>query len=146
MKPHYKQAHMSTIVVYGWDKWKEVIGEEGVAIAKRMITDFDLDPVRNVEKPDVSALARSLKIIMSSKLVGLDHYLEDNPESLHAQKMEAKKAAKEESKGMVIDEPNEKDPIDYDDEIGDKEELSFWTNYLMKKYKLKPALLENKDN
>ncbi len=81
---------------------------------------------------------------MSSKLVGLDHYLEDNPESLHAQKMEAKKAAKEERilhQGMDVDEPNEKDPID-EDEIGDKEELSFWKNYLMKKYNFNPALLD----
>ncbi len=40
--------------------------------ANKLINEFDIDPVENVSHQDVGPLSRSLKIIMSPRLVGLD--------------------------------------------------------------------------
>ncbi len=76
LEPPFNRARMSSIIIYGWDKWENFIGSEGVERAKKMLDDFELDPVRNVARSDLAYLAPSLKIIMSSKLLGLDHYLD----------------------------------------------------------------------
>ncbi len=65
---------MSTIIIYGWSKWKYLIGIDGIVAAGKLINEFDSDPVENVSHLDVGPLSRSLKIIMSPRLIGLDQY------------------------------------------------------------------------
>jgi len=72
----FDKSRMSTVVVYGWEPWENVIGKKGIEMAAKLFREFDADPVRNVKKNELKALAPSLKIIMSSKLAGLDRYLE----------------------------------------------------------------------
>ncbi len=74
LQPPYHRARMSTIIIYGWSKWKDLIGNDGIAAADKLINEFDIDPVQNVDVEDVGPLSRSLKIIMSPRLLGLDQY------------------------------------------------------------------------
>ena len=78
-RPNFlSEARMSTIVLYGWEKWAPFIGQRGAELAKKMLDEFNFNPVRNVDKYDLPALAPSLKVFMSSKLVGVDQY--ESPE------------------------------------------------------------------
>lgn len=67
---------MSTVVINGWKPWEKVIGLEGTIMADKLFSEFVQDPLKNVEEKDLKLLLPSLKIIMSSKLLGLDRYLE----------------------------------------------------------------------
>ncbi len=74
-RPNFlSEARMSTIVLYGWEKWAPFIGQMGAELAKKMLDEFNFNSVRNVDKYDLPALAPSLKVFMSSKLVGVDQY------------------------------------------------------------------------
>ena len=74
--PPFNRGRMITVIVYGWEPWEAVIGRKGVAMADKLFHEFDLNPLRNIEESDLKGLKGSLKIIMSSKLVGADRYLE----------------------------------------------------------------------
>jgi hypothetical protein len=54
----------------------KVIGKEETELADKMISERVQDPFENLDKKDIKLLLPALKIIMSSKLQGLDRYLE----------------------------------------------------------------------
>ena len=72
----FDKSRMNTVVIYGWKPWEQVIGKEGIIMADKMFSEFVQDPIQNVKGNDLKLLIPSLKIIMSSKLLGLDRYLE----------------------------------------------------------------------
>jgi len=72
----FDKSRMSTVVINGWKPWEKVIGLEGTIMADKLFSEFVQDPLKNVEGKDLKILLPSLKIIMSSKLLGLDRYLE----------------------------------------------------------------------
>ena len=72
----YDKSRMSTVVINGWKPWEKVIGLEGTIMADKLFSEFVQDPLKNFEEKDLKLLLPSLKIIMSSKLLGLDRYLE----------------------------------------------------------------------
>ena len=72
----FDKSRMNTVVIYGWKPWEQVIGKEGIIMADKMFSEFVQDPIKNVKSNDLKLLIPSLKIIMSSKLLGLDRYLE----------------------------------------------------------------------
>ena len=72
----FNQSRMNTVIIYGWKPWENVIGPEGILMAEKLFNEFVQDPLKNVKAKDIKLLLPSLKIIMSSKLLGLDRYLE----------------------------------------------------------------------
>jgi hypothetical protein len=72
----FEKSRMSTIVLNGWKPWEKVIGKEETESADKMISERVQDPFENLDKKDIKLLLPALKIIMSSKLLGLDRYLE----------------------------------------------------------------------
>jgi hypothetical protein len=72
----FEKSRMSTVVIYGWKPWEKVIGKEGTVLAENLFSEFVQDPLKNVEQNELNLLIPSLKIIMSSKFLGLDRYLE----------------------------------------------------------------------
>jgi hypothetical protein len=72
----FEKSRMSTVVIYGWKPWEKVIGKEGTVLAENLFSEFVQDPLKNVEQNEFNLLIPSLKIIMSSKFLGLDRYLE----------------------------------------------------------------------
>ena len=72
----FDKSRMNTVVIYGWKPWENVIGPEGILMAEKLFNEFVQDPLKNVKAKDIKLLLPSLKIIMSSKLLGLDRYLE----------------------------------------------------------------------
>jgi hypothetical protein len=63
-------------ITNGWKPWEKVIGKEGTVLAEKLFSEFGQDPLKNVDQNDLKRLLPSLKIIMSSKLLGFDRYLE----------------------------------------------------------------------
>jgi hypothetical protein len=72
----FEKSRMSTIVLNGWKPWEKLIGKEETESADKMISERVQDPFENLDKKDIKLLLPALKIIMSSKLLGLDRYLE----------------------------------------------------------------------
>ena len=72
----FDKARTSTVVIIGWKSWEKVIGLEVTIMADKLFSEFVQDPLKNVEGKDLKILLPSLKIIMSTKLLGLDRYLE----------------------------------------------------------------------
>ena len=73
---HLKKSRMSTVIINGWKPWEPVIGSKGVKMADKLFKEFVQDPLRNIDERDRKIMCPSLKMIMSSKLLGLDRYLE----------------------------------------------------------------------
>lgn len=70
----YDESRMNTIVMYGWDRWKGIIGVEGVRLAQEILHQLEPNPLRTVEPGEQEYLLASLKTFMSPALVGYDDY------------------------------------------------------------------------